>query len=115
MTTIESGRQAEQAAADYLTQLGFKILDRNWSIVKLCEIDLVAHKAQRAYFVEVKYRLNALSGSGLAAITPQKLRHMRRAAQLWMQQHNFRGEYDLAAIEVSGPHFTIGQFVESIY
>jgi putative endonuclease len=115
VSTTDRGRQAEQAAATYLAQLGFRVIDRNWSIAKICEIDLIALKAQRAYFIEVKYRISTLSGSGLSAITPQKLRHMRRAAQLWVEQHNFRGDYDVAAIEVSGSHFTVGTFIESIY
>jgi Holliday junction resolvase-like predicted endonuclease len=84
-------------------------------VPKLCEIDIIAFKDQRVYFVEVKYRLRSLTGGGLAAITALKLRHMRRAAQIWVRQQGFAGGYDLAAIEVGGADFAIGDFIASIY
>ncbi len=41
MTTTETGRRAETAAAVYLATHGFAILARNWR-TRSCEIDLVA-------------------------------------------------------------------------
>jgi putative endonuclease len=115
MTSTERGQKAEQAAAEYLTRLDFRVLARNWSVPKLCEIDLIAIRENRLHFIEVKYRVSDRAGSGLDYITPAKLHHMQRAAQIWVRQYNFKGSYDISAIEVSGPAFAVGDFIESIF
>lgn len=106
MTSFDIGRRAEAAAASYLQQNGFKIIDQNWR-TKWCEIDIVALKDQSIYFVEVKYRSNKFSGAGLEYVTPAKLVQMRRAAESWVQINNWSYSYSLGVIEVSGQIFAI--------
>jgi putative endonuclease len=115
MTTTGRGQRAEQVAAEYLTRLGFIVVARNWNVPKLCEIDVIAIHEKRVHFIEVKYRMSNHAGSGLDYITPVKLRHMRRAAAIWVRQNNFRGSYDISAVEVSGPDFVVGEFIETIF
>ena len=106
------GARGEDAAARYLESVGYKLLARNWK-TKACEIDVVAVKNEIVHFVEVKYRRHEDQGGGIAAITPLKLRHMNRAAKLWMQRH---GEVDarLSVIEVSGSDYTVTRFLEQV-
>lgn len=113
MNTTNLGHQAETAAAEYLTRNGFKILERNFRTPR-CEIDIVAEKGKRIYFVEVKYRARSDFGSGLEYITSKKQKQMRYAAETWLRQHDWQNDATLAAIEVSGPDFEIGTFIESI-
>jgi len=113
MTTSATGRLAESAAANYLEYGGFAILDRNWR-TRQCEIDIVAAKDGLVYCVEVKYRHTALQGGGLEYITPKKQQQMRFAAEVWAAQHNWAADIYLSAIEVSGPEFTVTEFIESI-
>jgi len=47
------GNLGEELAAKYLTQKGYIILDRNY-LKKWGEIDVIARKMNRYYFVEVK-------------------------------------------------------------
>jgi ribonuclease HII len=107
-----SGEQGENAAARYLQDKGYRIIARNWRN-KIAEIDIVAERSERLYFVEVKYRKSEKQGGGLAAITPQKLHHMRRAARAWLQRY---GDQDatLAVIEVSGQQFEVTEFLEQV-
>lgn len=100
MTSTATGRRAEAIAADYLGRQGYRVVAQNWR-TRYCEIDLVAHKAGVIYLVEVKYRRRPGQGTGLDYITPQKLRQMRFAAELWVAKHQWRGEYQLAAIELA--------------
>jgi uncharacterized protein (TIGR00252 family) len=100
------GREAEAAAAEYLKELGFKILSQNWR-TRYCEIDIVAEKGKRVYFVEVKYRQSGKQGSGLEYITPRKLQQMGLAARFWVSDNDWTGDYSLGAIEVSGSDYTI--------
>lgn len=109
---VTAGQRGEQAAAEYLQSMGFRIVERNWK-TKWCEIDIVAEKQSRLYFVEVKYRQRLDQGGGLAAITAAKKRQMKFAAELWMQS---RGEHDasLSVITVHGDDFEVAEFLESI-
>ena len=113
MTTTSTGRQAEQAAADYLKERGYKILDQNWR-TRWCEIDVVAEKDSCVYFVEVKYRKSNAWGSGLDYITPAKLKQMRFASELWVSSNNWKGDYSLSAVEVTGVNFEITEFINQI-
>lgn len=114
MNTTAFGNRGEQAASEYLSRLGYEIIDRNWK-TKTCEIDIVAKKGNVVHFVEVKYRSTNRAGSGLDYITPKKLQQMQFAATLWTNEHNWRGEINLAAIEVSGETFDVTEFIESVY
>ena len=113
MTTFSTGRQAEAAAAEYLKQLGYKIVEQNWR-TRYCEIDIVAEKAKVIYFVEVKYRASNTQGSGIEYVTLRKLDQMRFAAEAWVVDHDWTNAYQLAAIEVSGIKFEVTSFLESV-
>jgi putative endonuclease len=110
---MTAGQRAEQAAADYLEHQGYKILARNWR-TPACEIDIIAERKHTAHCFEVKYREHAAQGTGLAYITPKKLKKMSFGAELWVQTENWQDDYCIGGIEVSGPHFEITEIIESI-
>lgn len=111
MSTTETGRKAEAAVAEYLREHGYKIVAHNWR-TRWCEIDIVAQKNGAVYFVEVKYRRTSLQGDGLAYITNKKLQQMTFAAELWVSNHGWSGDYALAAAAVAGDNFRVTDFVE---
>jgi putative endonuclease len=112
--TTETGRKAEKAARLYLEMRGFKIIEQNWRLPRY-EIDIVAEKDGVVHFVEVKYRFKDEQGGGLDAITPTKLKQMRRAAWAWVDESSWRGEYVLSAVEIAGPTFAVLSFIENAY
>lgn len=114
MTTTDTGRKAEAAARVYLEMRGFKTIEQNWRRPR-AEIDIIARQDGVVHFVEVKYRFSDEQGSGLDAITATKLRQMRRAAWLWVDETKWPGEYVLSAIEIAGPDFAVLGFVENIF
>lgn len=81
----EIGALGEQLAVDHLRELGWTIVDRNWRC-RYGELDVVAadEDAQMLVFVEVKTRTGEQFGGALAAVTPVKLRRLRRLAGLWL-------------------------------
>lgn len=113
MNTTKTGREAEAAAAEYLKNKGFKILEQNWR-TRFCEIDVIAEKDKTVYFVEVKYRASDRQGSGLEYITTTKLKQMQFAAEAWVAEQRWSGDYCLSGLEVYGSDFRIGEFIESI-
>ena len=108
-STTAVGRRAETVAAEFLIRHGYTVLARNWRC-RYCEIDIVASKNQSLSFVEVKYRSSNGQGSGIDYITAAKLRQMGFAARLWINHYGWSGEFGLAALEVCGAQFAVGQF-----
>ena len=108
MTNYATGHDAEKAAAEYLEEQGYKILELNWR-TKYCEIDIVASKDKRIYLVEVKSRKTLFQGSGMDYITRKKLNQMKFAAEMWVSKHKWQGDYQLAAVSISAGQI---EFVE---
>lgn len=114
MTNVARGHQAERVAADYLRQHGYRVLELNWRRPR-AEIDIVARKRHGPLvFVEVKYRQRDAQGGGLDYITPRKVRQMRFAAELWVAEQHYPGEFTLAALELAGPTFAVTQFIAEL-
>lgn len=101
MQTTSIGNYGEQLASEALVHAGYEIIDRNWK-TRASEIDIIASKNGTMYFIEVKYRASSMQGDGLDYITGQKLRHMQRAAELWVNMYEWKGEYSLLAAAVFG-------------
>lgn len=110
--TTVTGVKAEKIVAKYLESEGHIILARNWK-TKVCEIDIVSQKSDKIYFTEVKYRKNSDHGSGLEAITKQKLSQMEFAAKCYFKLcYNKTPVSPLLAVAyVSGPNFQIQDFL----
>ena len=108
MSSHATGHRAEVTVANHLQAHGFKIRTLNWK-TKYCEIDIVAEKDQRIYFIEVKYRSKTTWGNGLDYITLAKLKRMRFAAEMWVKTYRWQGEYQLAAVSIDG---TTTRFVD---
>ncbi len=80
------GHQGESLAAEYLTNSGYTILDRN-ARTEYGEIDLVAQRGDDLVFVEVKTRRSLNYGWPEEAVTRRKQRRLVAAAEAFMQEH----------------------------
>jgi len=80
----ELGALGEQVAVDHLRALGLRILIRNWRC-RYGELDVIAAEGDRTVvFVEVKTRTGDGFGGIAEAVTPQKVRRIRRLAGVWL-------------------------------
>ncbi len=86
MTGRVSGRGGERAAEMWLVEQGAAVLERNYRAAG-GEIDLIVRMDGRIVFVEVKARYGEEHGSPGAAITPDKMRRVRRAATVYLKEH----------------------------
>ena len=77
------GKEGEEIAAKYLTEKGFKILERNYHYSH-GEIDIVAKNKEWLVFVEVKTRLNLEYGEPEYAINPKKIKQIKKMAELYL-------------------------------
>ncbi|WP_370331517.1 YraN family protein [Mycolicibacterium hippocampi] len=87
----EIGAMGEQLAVDHLERLGLRVLVRNWRC-RYGELDVVAadDAARTVVFVEVKTRTSEQFGGVEQAVTPAKVRRLRRLAGLWLAQQHGR-------------------------
>jgi putative endonuclease len=93
------GREGEQAAVEYLTERGFRILDRNWRCAD-GEIDIVAVERHSLVVCEVKTRSGTRYGTPLEAVGRAKRNRLRRLAVRWLNAHGVR--FDEIRIDVVG-------------
>lgn len=77
------GHSAERIAAFALFLKGFRIVARRYR-TRLGEIDLIARRGDLVLIVEVKAR--ATVEAAQLAVTPQAMRRIEAAADLWLQR-----------------------------
>lgn len=101
MTTDETGRIGEEAAAAYLRREGFELCARNWRTGHY-ELDIVARKWDVLHVVEVKTRRTGSLTPPEAAATQAKFKALRRAAAAYLAHEEWQGDvqFDLAAVVV---------------
>ena len=101
---LELGEQGESRAARFLKKKGYKIIGRNVRCGKHDEIDLIARKGGHLIFVEVKTRRSTEFGRPYCAITPKKIKRLRRAAKTYLnQQKKIPAYFQFDVIEVVWP------------
>ena len=100
-TRAEIGALGEQLAVVHLTSLGLRVLDRNWRC-RYGELDVIAadDATGTAVFVEVKARTSDQFGGVQQAVTPDKVRRLRRLAGLWLASQD--GSWAAVRIDVIG-------------
>ena len=91
MYTQKIGRFGEDEAVKYLTQKGYKILDRNFSC-KRGEIDIIALDKNEIVFIEIKARVSLKYGMPSEAVTKYKLKHIYKTAEYYLYIRNLQNQ-----------------------
>jgi len=93
------GRRGEELAAEYLQQVGFRVLDRNYRCAG-GEIDIVAADHRTLVACEVKTRSSVRYGTPIEAVDAAKVRRLRRLAVHWVATHGVI--FDALRVDVVG-------------
>src|ERR1700744_5467889 len=82
---VQLGAMGEALAVDHLTRMGLRLLGRNGRC-RYGELDVIACDAatRTVGFVEVKTRTGDGYGGLAHAVTPTKVRRLRRLAGVWL-------------------------------
>lgn len=78
------GKEGEDVAEKFLKEKGFEIIERNYHFSNIGEIDIVAQDKHQTVFVEVKSRVNLEFGEPEYAITPRKIKQIKKMAELYL-------------------------------
>lgn len=98
---LETGRQGEELAAEWLLAQGFAIMHRNWKH-SYFELDVVASKDNILHFIEVKTRTTDTYGHPEEGVTTKKMERLMNAGEEFLHQHPEwkRIQYDILSIRL---------------
>lgn len=94
MNRHQLGKKGEQIAADYLSENGYRILERNFRSGRFGEIDIIAEDGPFICFIEVKTRTSDLFGAPSESVDYNKRRKLRSLAMIYLKQKG-NGERDI--------------------
>lgn len=83
MDNRQTARAGERIAAQYLTQKGCTVLQRNWRC-PYGEVDIIAQDGDTILFVEVKARHNIEYTLPREAVDKNKQARLRQCAELYL-------------------------------
>lgn len=86
------GKFGEIAAARYLREKGYNIIDANYK-TQYGELDLVAQKGSIIVFAEVKLRTSDKFGSPISAVDYNKQKRILSTSRYWKLSHPMTGTY----------------------
>ena len=95
----------ELTAGEFIEEMGFNILERNFRFGKLGEIDIIAIKGNLLVFFEVKTRRSHVHGGALYSMPPKRRERFKLVAgkYLYISSHihnpNLVFRYDMIAVE----------------
>lgn len=102
------GKRGESAAADYLIQKGYQIIERNWMYEKY-EIDIIAQDSESIIFVEVKTRSSDRWGNPEEAVSKGKIKRIVEAADFYLREFDIDlpARFDVISSIWNGVQFEI--------
>lgn len=87
----ELGRIGENIIADYITKLGYKVVERNFACNQ-GEIDIVAKDKEELVFIEVKTRTDISYGEASEAVTDTKKRHLINTIKYYIYKQKMENQ-----------------------
>lgn len=99
----KAGMAAEEKAASWLKEQGYRIIDRNFN-VRRGEVDIVAANNEVLAFVEVRSRSSSSHGSPEETISPAKIKRIITASRYWLVKNGDFGldiRFDVIALDYS--------------
>lgn len=100
----ELGKLGEEAAEAYLSNMAYRILERNWRC-RTGELDIIAEQAGTLVFIEVRTR-RTTGRFGLAkeSVDIRKQLKVKETAQFYLhrfQKYEYSIRFDVIAVEIS--------------
>ena len=96
-TNFLTGMRGQNLAEEHLQDLGYSIIDRNFS-TKFGEIDLIVQDDKVLVFVEVKTKIGADFGSPEDMFTKRKYERVKRMATLYLSGRSVPCRIDMVAV-----------------
>lgn len=89
----EIGDRGEELAARYMKKNGYKILERNYYVHRVGELDIIARDGEYLCFVEVRLRSHGNYGTPAETVTREKRRLIVRTAKHYLLRKGLENSY----------------------
>ncbi len=113
----ELGRIGENIIADYITKLGYKVVERNFACNQ-GEIDIVAKDKEELVFIEVKTRTDISYGEASEAVTDTKKRHLINSIKYYIYKQKLENQpirIDVAEVYINKGKVKVNYIKQAIY
>ena len=87
-----TGELGEKIAARYLREKGYDILATDYHTGKYGEIDIIAKKDGRLFFIEVRTKTSNLFGTAEESVTFKKQEKLRRAVKYFLLSNKINSD-----------------------
>lgn len=100
MGRIDTGKEGEKLAIDYLLARGYKILEKNFR-TNFGEIDIIAKHGKYIVIIEVKRRISENFGSPEIAVNQRKQEKLKKLALYYLCKigKDYPVRFDVIAIK----------------
>lgn len=88
MLKRQIGDKGEDIAVKYLKKHKYKIVERNFNVPKIGEIDIIAQDGEYLVFCEVRLRKNNEHGTPKETVDFFKQQRIIRATKVYLCEHN---------------------------
>lgn len=99
---VDIGKQYEQEAVRYLEKTGYKIVEQNFKLLPIGEIDIIAKKDKIIVFVEVKYRKSKNFGFPFEFVTKSKQKKVIKTALCYIKKNKIKADIRFDIISICG-------------
>ncbi|CDD26843.1 uPF0102 protein HMPREF0628_1466 [Clostridium sp. CAG:452] len=113
----ELGRIGENIIADYITKLGYKVVERNFACNQ-GEIDIIAKDKEELVFIEVKTRTDISYGEASEAVTNTKKRHLINSIKYYIYKQKLENQpirIDVAEVYINKGKVKVNYIKQAIY
>jgi putative endonuclease len=113
---LETGKKAEDIAANFLIEKGYQILHRNYRYGR-AEIDLIVQKGIFLVFVEVKSLTNLKFGMPEIGVNKHKVAMVTKAADFYVYKNNWHQQirFDIVAVIFRNDNAEVSHFEDAFY
>ena len=98
--TTDIGKQYEQKAVEYLKNLKYEIIEQNFKLLPIGEIDIIAKDKNTIVFVEVKYRKNKNFGMPAEFVNKSKQQKITRTALCYIKKNKIKSDIRFDVISI---------------
>jgi len=98
---LNKGNISEKVVLSFLKKRGYQILEKNFKLPKIGEIDIIALKNKKIHCIEVKSSWSFEKYFLWFKMTPSKIKKVLKTFELWIKtrgidlSRNFYNDYDI--------------------
>ncbi|MDD2523528.1 MAG: YraN family protein [Endomicrobiaceae bacterium] len=94
------GKNYEQIALKYLKNLGYKIIEQNYRLLPIGEIDIIVKDKKTLVFVEVKFRQNKDYGNPSEFVNKSKQLKITKTALYYIKINSVKSDIRFDVISI---------------